>query len=180
MMRPGQRHAGFTLLEIIIAVGIFAVISALAYGGLNTILRGTQQTEAAADALQRLQLGMSIIQQDLAQITNRPVRNEYGEREGAVVSPGTFGRLIGFTRRGWKNPAERPRSTLQRVAYRLEENRLIREYWPQLDTAPGSETIETTLLCHLGKPHNSSSLSWRRAPVSGPYLLFHPLYQSQN
>ncbi len=145
MMRP-QRQAGFTLLEIIIAVGIFAVISALAYGGLNTILRSTQKTQEAADALQALQLGMSIIQQDLSQITNRPVRNEYGEREGSVVSPSNFGRLISFTRRGWKNPAERPRSTLQRVAYLLEENKLIREYWPQLDPAPGTETIKTTLL----------------------------------
>ncbi len=145
-MTLARREKGFTLLEIIIAVGIFAVISALAYGGLNTVLRSAQKTEAAADELQQLQLAMSIIQQDLSQITDRPVRNEFGEREGAVVSPGSFGRLITFTRRGWKNPAERPRSTLQRVAYLLEDGKLIREYWPQLDAAPGVETVKYPLL----------------------------------
>ena len=145
-MTLSRRDKGFTLLEIIIAVGIFAVISALAYGGLNTVLRSAQKTEAAADELQQLQLAMSIIQQDLSQITDRPVRNEFGEREGAVVSPGSFGRLITFTRRGWKNPAERPRSTLQRVAYLLEDGKLIREYWPQLDAAPGVETVKYPLL----------------------------------
>lgn len=139
-------QSGFTLLEIIIAVGIFAVVSALAYGGLNTILRSSEKTEEASKQLESLQLAMSVIQQDLSQITDRPIRNEYGEKEGAVVSPGTFGRLISFTRRGWKNPAERPRSTLQRVAYLLEDNQLIREYWPQLDAAPGVETIKLPLL----------------------------------
>ncbi len=141
-----NHQRGFTLLEIIIAVGIFAVISALAYGGLNTVLRSAHKTEAVAADLQQLQLAMSIIQQDLSQITNRPVRNEFGEREGAVLSPGTFGRLISFTRRGWKNPAERPRSTLQRVAYRLDDTTLVREYWPQLDASPGVETLQFPLL----------------------------------
>lgn len=146
MTLPFQRQQGFTLIEIILAVGIFAVVSALAYGGLNTVLRSAHKTETAAKELQHLQLAMSMVQQDFSQITNRPVRNEYGEREGAVVSPGTFSRLITFTRRGWKNPAKRPRSTLQRVAYLLEENQLIREYWPQLDAAPGVETIKLPLL----------------------------------
>jgi general secretion pathway protein J len=146
MSRPFRPQAGFTLLEIIIAVGIFAVVSALAYGGLNTILRTTQKTQEANRDLQSLQLAMSIIQQDLTQITNRPVRNDYGEKEAAVLSPGTFGRLISFTRRGWKNPANRPRSTLQRVAYLLEDETLVREYWPQLDAAPGVESIKLPLL----------------------------------
>lgn len=143
---PSAQQRGFTLLEIIIAVGIFAVISALAYGGLNTVLRSAHKTEAVAADLQKLQLAISILQQDLSQITNRPVRNEFGEREAALLSPAAFGRLISFTRRGWKNPAERPRSTLQRVAYRLDGTRLIREYWPQLDAAPGTETRQVPLL----------------------------------
>ena len=141
-----NQQSGFTLLEIIIAVGIFAVVSALAYGGLNTILRSSEKTQEASAQLESLQLAMSVIQQDLSQITDRPVRNEYGEKEAAILSPGTFGRLISFTRRGWKNPADRPRSTLQRVAYLLEDDKLIREYWPQLDAAPGVETIKLPLL----------------------------------
>lgn len=141
-----NQQSGFTLLEIIIAVGIFAVVSALAYGGLNTILRSSEKTQEASAQLESLQLAMSVIQQDLSQITDRPIRNEYGEKEAAILSPGTFGRLISFTRRGWKNPADRPRSTLQRVAYLLEDDKLIREYWPQLDAAPGVETIKLPLL----------------------------------
>lgn len=143
-MNPFQK--GFTLLEVVIAVGVFAILSALAYGGLNSILRSSAHTSEASGAMQNLQLAMSIIQQDLSQVTARPVRDEYGEQQAAIKSQANADELLRFTRRGWRNPTQRPRSTLQRVAYRLEDDTLIRQYWHHLDLAANAESVSLPLL----------------------------------
>lgn len=143
-MNPFQK--GFTLLEVVIAVGVFAILSALAYGGLNSILRSSAHTSEASGAMQNLQLAMSIIQQDLSQVTARPVRDEYGEQQAAIKGQANADELLRFTRRGWRNPTQRPRSTLQRVAYRLEDDTLIRQYWHHLDLAANAESVSLPLL----------------------------------
>ncbi|HHJ19363.1 MAG TPA: type II secretion system protein GspJ [Gammaproteobacteria bacterium] len=145
-MRLARSQRGFTLLELLIAVAIFAVVSALAYGGLSSVLRSSFQTQEANHSLGALQLAMSLIHQDLSQITNRSIRNEYGDVEPALKAPGDVDRLLSFTRRGWRNPAEQPRSTLQRVAYRLDDTTLIREYWRHLDAAANAEVVKLPLL----------------------------------
>ncbi|MBE9562715.1 MAG: type II secretion system minor pseudopilin GspJ, partial [Proteobacteria bacterium] len=48
---------------------------------------------------------------------------------------------IEFTRSGWRNPAQQNRSSLQRVAYHLRDNTLIRSYWFVLDRAQDSKPI---------------------------------------
>ncbi|RUM94916.1 MAG: type II secretion system protein GspJ [Thiothrix sp.] len=137
---------GFTLLELVIAIGIFAILSALAYGGLNSILRASSHTLEAGTALQDLQLAIGIIQQDFSQITPRSVRDESGEQQPALKSELGTEELIRFTRRGWRNPTLKQRSTLQRVAYLLEENTLMRRYWHHLDRAPNPQSVSLPLL----------------------------------
>ena len=137
---------GFTLLELVIAIGIFAILSALAYGGLNSILRASSHTLEAGAAMQDLQLAINIIQQDFSQITPRSIRDEYGEKQPALKSELGAEEVIRFTRRGWRNPTLQQRSTLQRVAYQLEENTLIRRYWHHLDLAPNPQFISLPLL----------------------------------
>ena len=141
-----HRVSGFTLLELVIAIGVFAILSALAYGGLNSILRTSSHTLEAGAAMQDLQLAMSIIQQDFSQITPRPVRDESGELQPAVKSELGAEELIRFTRRGWRNPTLQKRSTLQRVAYQLEDNTLVRKYWHHLDLAPNAQPVSLPLL----------------------------------
>ena len=140
----GQR--GFTLLELVIAIGVFAILSALAYGGLNSILRASSHTLEAGAAMQDLQLAIGIIQQDFRQITPRSIRDEFGEQQPALKSELGTEELIRFTRRGWRNPTQRKRSTLQRVAYQLEENTLMRRYWHHLDLAPNPQSTSLPLL----------------------------------
>lgn len=156
-MKPSAK--GFTLLELVVAIGVFAVLSALAYGGLNSILRASTHTQEASAAMRDLQLAMSIIQQDLSQITARPVRDEFGEQQAALIAQTGADELIRFTRRGWRNPTQRPRSTLQRVTYRLEDKTLLRQYWQQLDLAPNPQSISLPLLDGI----EEASLQFRNA-----------------
>jgi len=56
-----------------------------------------------------------------------------------------------LTRTGWRNPAGRTRSNLQRVAYGLRDGNLLRVYWNVLDRAEDSEPLESVLLDGVDK-----------------------------
>lgn len=141
-----RKNQGFTLLEVLIAVAIFAVISGIAYSGLSSVLTASHKTQAVNRSLQEVQMAISLMHQDFTQIANRPVSDEFGTRQEAVVSGSAFEKIIRITRRGWRNPAQRTRSTLQRIAYRIDENTLIREYWQHLDRAPNPTIVSLPLL----------------------------------
>ncbi|MFO7592806.1 MAG: type II secretion system minor pseudopilin GspJ [Pseudomonadota bacterium] len=137
---------GFSLLELLVAVAVFAVVSAVAYGGLSSVLQTRQQTDQHAKRLQALQQAMMMIQRDLSQAIDRPVRDQLGDLQPALVQEGA-GNLLVFTRAGRVNPLGLPRSTLQRVGYSLDgEGRLVRYLWPVLDRTQGQEPYAVVLL----------------------------------
>ena len=114
---------------------------------LQTVADSHERVRSSADAFTRLNFAYSIIQRDFNQFAPRVVRDEYGE----VLPTIDFENedyIIEFTRRGWRNPAGRQRSRLQRVAYSLdfEEETLTRHFWEVLDRAEDSEPVSQLLL----------------------------------
>jgi len=142
-----MREDGFTLLELLVATAIFAIVGIMAFGGFNAVLAQRDRTMENLERLKDVQFAMRILAQDLVQIVPRPVRDELGNQEQpALRADESNEHVIEFTRAGWTNPAALPRPTLQRVAYRLEEETLIREYWPVLDRTLSSVPVEMELL----------------------------------
>lgn len=136
---------GFTLLELLIALSIFAVMAAMAYGGLSSVIEARTQVDARLERTQRLQQSVHRLQSDLEQTAARGVRDGFGDPRPALATEPDAG--LSFTRHGWRNPLNEPRSHLQRVRYRLdEEGRLIRHHWRVLDRAQDSAPVETVLL----------------------------------
>ncbi len=134
---------GFTLLELLVALAIFAVIGVMAYSGLNIILTARLQTEQHAAQLARLQMAFTWLGRDIEQHIGRPIRDLYGDKQPALQ--GTFSQME-FTRAGWRNPAQQPRSSLQRVAYHIEDKILWRSYWRVLDRAQDARPIQMKLI----------------------------------
>lgn len=137
---------GFTLIELLIAISIFAVMSVMAYGGLSQIIDNSQHSKIELERLQSVQRAILIISRDFTQIINRDIRDEYGNNQPFLNASKRLDYLVEFTRNGRRNPAKLKRSHLLRVAYRFEDEKLIRFFWPQLDRAPAMEAYENTLL----------------------------------
>lgn len=145
-MRMPSNHSGFTLLEVLVTLAIFGLLSVLAYGSLNAVLKGQQTTEEHAVRLAQLQKTFLWLGRDIEQAVNRPVRDEYGDMQRALSGEQVGLYQLELTRAGWRNPAGRTRSNLQRVAYSVKDEKLVRAYWNVLDRAQDSEALETELL----------------------------------
>ena len=137
--------AGFTLLELLLALAIFSLLAVMSYGGLRSVLDQQAHTEAAAERLAGLQKTYLILQRDIEQTMPRPVRDEYGD----ALAPLTGSHVLQLTRGGWSNPAGHARSTLQRVGYVYEDQHLVRYVWPALDRAQDSEPLQQQLAGHI-------------------------------
>ena len=138
---------GFTLLELLISMAIFSMLSLGAYQLLQSVTRSHEQVEDIMTANTRLNLALSIMQRDFNQFVPRPVRDAYGEPlEPMAFDPDEY--VIEFTRLGWRNPAGRQRSNLQRVAYSIDYDteELHRHFWEVLDRAEDSEPVSQLLL----------------------------------
>lgn len=137
---------GFTLVELLVAITIFSVLAAMAYGGLRSVLNTERAIDAAAQRLNALQQTMLFVARDLAQLTGRGIRDEFGDSQPPLRSQLNRQPGIEFTRGGWSNPAGQMRSTLQRVGYTVEDKQLIRYSWPVLDRAPDTQPQRVVLL----------------------------------
>lgn len=143
-----MKQRGFTLVELLIAIAIFAVMSAMAYVGLNTVLDAKASVDKSLDRTKDMQLAVNFLQTDLNQITPRAIRDAFGDKQPALRgNPGSSDAAILFTRNGWRNPLQESRSHLQRVAYRLDdEKKLHRLHWRVLDQAQDSTPVDNIIL----------------------------------
>ena len=144
-----REQRGFTLLELLIAISIFALLASIAYGGLSIVLTSREHTEAIADRLGELQIALVIMQRDIEQATTRSVRDEYGDRKKAFLSNSDTGSYLELTSNGHTNPLKRVRSSLQRVAYHFSEGELTRSIWPVLDAPQEAVPNKSILLNNL-------------------------------
>jgi len=146
-----RRENGFTLLELLISMSIFSILSFMAYSGLQSIITTKSHTEVISQRLVKLQQTFMFIGRDIEQAIGRSVRDGYGDVKPAMQG-GAFGReILVLTRDGYSNPLQMTRSNLQRVAYRLEDNKLIRLSWRMLDQDFDQEPQKRELLDKVEK-----------------------------
>jgi len=138
---------GFTLIEILVAMAIFSMMAVMLFGGFIAINDQVDWSRARADRLRQIQTAMIYLSRDFSQLQPRPVRSELGEfKEASLSADARNIILVTLTRGGWSNPAGVQRSTLQRVAYQLEDRKLVRLSWQVLDRLSGTEPQRIEIL----------------------------------
>ncbi|MBT3205851.1 MAG: type II secretion system minor pseudopilin GspJ [Gammaproteobacteria bacterium] len=138
-----KNFKGFTLFEVLVAVSIFAVIGAMTMSSLIQVGRTGEQVTESQRQLSEVQFALGYMGKDVIQMVNRKIRDQYGDEQSQLIID--EGRLT-FTRQGWNNLLQQPRSNLQRVEYALVDDVLQRRYWPQLDQSYSEVKIEQVLL----------------------------------
>lgn len=139
-----QKQFGFTLLEILIAIFIFAIISFLASAILSSVFSTREATDTRSHRLAEIQIATIIMRRDFQQLVNRSVRAPNGNTIPALVAKTNS---IEFTRTGHANPfGALQQSNLQRVSYEVKNHELIRITWPRLDRVSSTKPVERVLL----------------------------------
>ncbi len=145
-MKP-RAVQGFTLIEVLVALAIFGIMTTMAYQALGQSLSNADLLTARMDRLQAIQRTMSLLGRDLMQAAPRPVRDLLGDgRIPSIRTSLTTEFALEVTRGGWPNPAGLPRGTLQRVAWRIEDGELLRYHWTVLDPTLANEPVITQLM----------------------------------
>lgn len=140
-----RRQHGFTLIEILVALFVFALVALISGQLLSRTLSAQSQLQDRGERLALVHRAMQIVQRDLLQLTNRPIRNSDDFEQLGSLLINTDG-FLEMTRMGWRNPLRHRRSEMQRVSYRLEDEKLIRGYWHTLDRGYDAEPAFQTML----------------------------------
>ncbi|THD03183.1 type II secretion system protein GspJ [Panacagrimonas perspica] len=144
---------GFTLIEIIVVLLVFSVMAAMAYGGLNSVLKLRRGVEDSMQRTADLQRAFMRLRQDFQNVRDRPARDQFGDAR----APLSFNRdeILTLVRGGMRNPMGSSRSSLERVSYRVKDHVLLRSTWPALDLPDKAEPTELALLKEV------QELRWR-------------------
>ena len=135
-MRSYER--GFTLIEVLVAISIFAIISLASTQLLRSVITTQSIVNISNESINDVSRALNIISRDISQVVPRNIRDEYGDLSNAlVIGSGEY--ILELSRTGWNNPALHTRSELQRVAYGLSDGVLYRYFWLVLDRAEDSE-----------------------------------------
>jgi general secretion pathway protein J len=142
-----RRTAGFTLIEVLVAMAIFGVLTLLAYLSLGQTLANSELLSNRMDRLQAIQRTMRYLTNDFTSAVPRPVRNQLGDGYmPALMVSAANDFALALTHGSWSNPAGLRRSTQQRTVYLLDEDRLLRVYYTVLDSSFANIAITTEIL----------------------------------
>lgn len=144
-MTRSRADAGFTLLEILVAVAIFAIAAQLTFGGLRNILHAREQLAPRHESAAALRYAVTLLTQDLNAAAPRAVRDALGEPAPALQA-GNRDDLIVLSRLDSARPLLLDEVAVYRVGYRLRDGQLVRETWPVIDAVQGTQPREQVLL----------------------------------
>lgn len=132
-----NKQSGFTLLELVIAIGIFALLGVAGWRLFDGVVRTQQGAALHERDMRGLQRAVGVIERDVWQAVAGSV----------LLAPGH----LQLQRSHWRNPLDQPRSERQTVSYRLKDSALWRE-----SVGEGMTLVQQQKLLE-----DVRSLSWR-------------------
>jgi len=160
---------GFSLIELLVALAVLAVLAAVSFRGLNSVLEAEAHVQSETRRWNDVAVVVAQMGRDLSLAIARPVRDEAGRARAALIVGNlqneTQGQLM-VTRLGDDNSAS-SQGDLRRVGYRLRAGVLEYMVWPAADAAPDTtpsvnpvlENVTDLRLRALG-PDGSWTLVW--------------------
>lgn len=147
-----MQDKGFTLIEVLVALAVLAMVTLASHQILSTAINANQTSKDKVAELAALNTVFRLMQQDFTQLAQRNTRNESGDSLNQFVVADRFlfdsqYHGIAGVRAGWNNPANLlPRSELQLFSYVVEDDNLVRQYRIYVDALDGTEPKSQILL----------------------------------
>jgi general secretion pathway protein J len=159
------RASGFTLVELLVALAIFAIMTGFAYRGLNGMLQGREALQQESRKWRDIALFMGRLERDLSAVLARRAIGASGTPlapVSSVIESSASPDGLALTRSG--SPIqENALAAPQRIAYRLREGRIERLAWAGVDAAPRDEPVAVAVLSDV------TSLSLRYLDAKGEW-----------
>ena len=152
MQTPNTKRSaikGFTLLEILVAITVFSIMSIVALSGIKSIMDSQVLTNEVVNRIKQLQKTFFYLEQDIRYTLERNIRNEFGDPVPALVASNAGTQGLALTRMGVSNPQGLQRSSLIRVRYLIRDNTLVRSRYRVLDGAADIDSINRKLINQL-------------------------------
>ncbi|MBA5762872.1 type II secretion system minor pseudopilin GspJ [Vibrio sp. 404] len=147
-----KTRAGFTLIEVLIAMAIFAFMAIGAQQVLNQIYRSNDISQQRSERMKTLQRALVFMDNDFRQMALRQMRTN-GEEPSKKLIEWQNNLLdsdmkgVMFARAGWHNPAQQfPRGEVTKVGYRVKDSQLERVWWHYVDTPVGQQGLVMPLI----------------------------------
>jgi general secretion pathway protein J len=135
---------GFTLIEMLIALVIFGMITAAGVALLTMTVRTQATSDRLLDQLGALRRTNALLAADLGQAAPRTWRDADGRRQQAFVGGAGDGALLLVMVRRGRDDEEAAHGSVQRVEYRLRGGRI--ERWSYAAVDGGAPAVAATLL----------------------------------
>jgi len=146
MRREHVSDEGFSLLELVVVVAIFALVAVMSAQALQGTLRSQERLAAQSRKSAGLSLGLARLRLDLESAVPLTFRDENGVGQPALLV-GKDSRQLGLSVAGQGRLEEEPGAGLGRVEWRLDSGtgQIMRRFWPTLmpgrAAAAGAETM---------------------------------------
>ncbi|HHL30988.1 MAG TPA: type II secretion system protein GspJ [Oceanospirillales bacterium] len=161
-----KQQTAMTLLEVLVAMTLMVVISAIAFASLNGLIDAKIHTDEIANNIRQQLLLSQQLNQDIHGLIKRKARDEFGQTKAAII--GAYS-ILEFTRNGHANPLNQPRSDLQRVQWLLRDNQLLRRSYDYIDVGSNFQWRERPYIQDVQELNinyiNVAGLESRRWPL---------------
>lgn len=170
------KQRGFSLVELLVAMAVLAVLASVSFRGLSSILEAEAHVQSETRRWNDVAVAIAHMSRDLSLAVPRTVRDDAGHVRAAMTigSPpdGTQSQLL-VTRLGDGDGAS-SQSDLRRIEYRLRAGTLEYLVWPATDLAPGAAPSVNPVL------ENVAGLELRALSQDGTWSSEWPAGQQAN
>jgi general secretion pathway protein J len=169
-------QCGFSLVELLVAMAVLAVLASVSFRGLNSILEAEAHVQSETRRWNDVAVVIAHMARDLSLAVPRAVRDDIGGVRAAMTIERAMNEAqsqLVVTRLGDGDSAS-PQSDLRRIGYRLRAGTLEYLVWPSTDAAPNTAPTVNPLLEDVG------DVQWRALSQEGSWTSVWPAGQKAN